>query len=371
MNIKKAEGYVNSLCYKLDQQRNYDDALSGGLVGLVTAVNTWYEKQKPLDSGLRFSDFFGRYVYSAAQRALYEISASGSASGSTFGTLEYKQKLLRENLEKRVKLYIEQNPNMAQLKSELLQELMMQDELENGSKKVIKAVSETDYNAVIGGGDGPADMWGTSTYQKESFSNDEILDGKQKYNSLLKSISQLMDLFDVREKSGVYVVNENRKLMDIYDRQIFLMRTGLDYKKTQAEVESNKMRDVYTLREIADEISEMKKAQGSPDAKMSEVAVLARWKRMISKLKAAIEMKPEIKAGLEYMLSYIDDNRDLMKKMSNDREAIVTKNERQKLRDSYKDNEDVLNIEMLDGKRLGDDYHLSDDNSLEDINVNL
>lgn len=373
--IKRVQIIVQKMCYKIDKIHYYNEALSGGLMGLSVAINSWYEKQKPLDTALRFSDFMGMHVYNYAQRALYQMTAGGT-TGSKVANYAHFSKKMKKDIEKRVDLYLKSNPNMAGLKQELIEELFIQEEVNNEKNKndsslskPFYSTSETDYNAIVGGEDGNADMWGLSDYGNETFSNDDILDGKQKYGYLLTSISKLMDLFDVKQnKQKEFIVNENRKLMDIYDRQIFLMRLGLDYKKTKNEVESSKFRDKYTWEEIAQEIVRMKKQNGATNPSFSAASVIARWERMIKKIKIAVEMQPKIKAGLEFMLNYIDNNRNLMEKLSNDREGISIKNERDLLKNNYADNEDILSIEMLDGSLLGDDYDLSDENSMDDMN---
>lgn len=362
--MTRVQAMVAHMCYKKGMTHLYDEALSGALVGLTVAINSWHKQQKSIDSALRFDDFYGIYVYKYAERSLYQISIGGS--GSTAANYQHFSGKMRKDISKRVDAYINENPNMAGMKPELVEELFVQEEIKENIKKPINPVKETDYNAIIGGVDGAANMWELSTYQEKTISNDDLLDGKQKYGKLLNSITELMDLFDVKEdkKSGKFVVNEKRKLMDVYDRQIFLMRLGLDYKKTKSEVASSKSRDNYTWEEIAAEISNMKLQNGDSSGKISAPAVLARWDRMIGKLKIAINKNPRIKAGLEYMLNYIDNNRSLIEKLSNDREELAIKDERDMLRTNYADDADVMGIEMLDNTLLGDNYILSDDNTL-------
>ncbi len=362
-NMGKVQRMVASLCYKSNMMHNYDDALSGGLMGLTVAVNAWYDKQKPSDSALRFSDFFGLYVYNYAQRALYQITSGGS--GSTAANYIHFRKVRKADMEKRVNEYIKANPEMADVKTELIENLLTQEEIDKNISKTLNPISETDYNAVIGGDDGDADMWNLSNYGKKNFTSEELLDGQKTYNKLLQSIHGLMNLFDVSDNNGTVKINKNRKLMDIYDRQIFLMKLGLDYKKTRSEVDNSdkpSTTEGYTWAEIADEIVRMKQNNGATNVKMSASAVLARWDRIIKKLKIAIEHNPKLKSGLEYMLNYIDNNKELIEKLSNDREEISIAMERQKLVDNYKSDPEIMDIEMLDGKRLGDDYDVSQDN---------
>ena len=370
-NLDAVQGIVGNLCYKLNKMHYYDDALSGGLMGLTVAVNTWYEKQRNHKSAIKFAEFSNVYVSMSARRALELVQNMGTTkSGSASATARTREKERKANAEKLINQYMLEHPNMIDMKNEMISELLEVEVLAGNNEyaKKLRAgvVTETDYNAVISGGDGAVDMWALSEYDKQTHSADDVVDAKQTYNTILTSINNLMDLFDVKQISGSeqYQVNQNRKLMDAYDRKIFLMKTGLEHKRTANEASKSKE---YTLEEIAAEIVQMKKANGEVNATMAITSITARWKNIIKKLKIAVDMDPKLKKGLEYMLTYIDNNRSIMQKLSNDREEINIKNDRDMLKDNYGNNDDIMDIEMLDSSRLGDDYDLAVSNELSEF----
>lgn len=367
-NIQMVQGIVRNLCKNLGMLHYYDDAFSGGLHGLTVAVNSWYEKQRNYKTSIKFSEFANTFISNTARRELELMRNSGrSKSGSNAANARTEEKQRRLNATKVIDQYLADNPNMVDLKNELIEDLLFAEEASgvkiNNAHKA-GAIAESDYNNTISGGDGYVDMWALSDYGTENYTVEDMVDAKQTYNSILKSINSLMNLFDIKfdKKTDTYQFKDNRKLMDVYDRKIFLMMTGLEHKRTKNEAEKNKR---YTLEDIAEEIVQMKRANGEVNATMAITSVTARWKNIIKKLKIAVDLDPKLKKGLEYMLNYIDNNRSLMEKLSNDREELNIKRDRDVIRQNYKDNEDVMNIEMLDSTRLGDEYELSVSNELD------
>lgn len=375
-SLPRVQRIANNICYKLNKMHQYDEALSGGLMGLAVAVDSWYEKQRNHSSAINFSEFSNVHVGNYARRAL-ELINSGGRSGSVAANDRHQEKKRRENAEKMVDTYLKNHPNMQDIKDTLISELLIAEELndeklaEKSARLKSTKITETDYNGMISGGEGAADMWALSDYGKTNYTADEITDAKQTYNTILESINKLMNLFDVKQIKGSnkYQVNNNRKLMDVYDRKIFLMYFGLVHKRTANEVKGDKDSDInrYTLREIADEIVEMKRANGDSNPTFAVTSVTARLNNIKKKLKIAVDMNPKLKKGLEYLLTYIDNNKGLMVKLSNDREELSIKKDRDLIRNNYSDNEDVMNIEMIDSTLLGDEYELEYSNELTDI----
>jgi len=359
-NLPKVQQLVGYVCAQMGQKHNFDDALSGGLMGLTIAVNSWYEKQRNYTSAIRFADFYKVHVRFYTQRALLEIMYGGMMSGSTSADNKHYYAKEQKRKEKLVQNYLVHNPELQGLDEDFIFSLIEDNEFEK--RKVENTpVYETTINDAISGGEGDVDMWSIGDYNSKAFSPDEIVDASQVYISLIDSIKRLMNLFDIKKVKDdetfdgqpVYEYNKNRKLMDEYDRKIFLMYTGLEHKKTANEGRMEK----YTLEEIAQEIVRMKRRKGVVNPTMAVTSVTSRWKNIIKKLKIAVNMDPKLRRGLEYALNYIDSNNELMRKMSNDREEVGIENDRNTIKEAYADNEDILNIEMIDGTKLKDEYN--------------
>jgi hypothetical protein len=81
----------------------------------------------------------------------------------------------------------------------------------------------------------------------------------------------------------------------------------------------------------------------------------------IKKSDGNVEENPNEKSG-----NWRLNNPDLLRKLSNNREEINMKIDRDELREIYSDDENALNRQLSDGKRLSDTFQISETNPLDD-----
>lgn len=356
-------GLVNAIAYKIASQQNrlkdINDAVCGGMLGLVIAINKWYSLQVISDTPLSFKDFANIYISNNAKRALYELSASG-ISGSGLASIQTQEKQKYEN-------FVKFNPQFKDLDNKVVMDII--DNIsEKVSDKPLNMVSETDYNATIGGDDGEVDMWSLSSYDKDEY---DPIEAKDNYVRLIKSISELMELFDSKVDGDGVISHTNKKLFDKYDRKIFLMNFGIDYKRDRDDDGKMKTRNLYTQEEMCLEIEAMFRADGQlgKDAKpktMSQPGLNYRISQIMKKIKSAMDFNPKLKTGFEYLYNYWMFNQEALNDMSNYREEIGMSLDRAELKEIYSDNEQQLNRQLTDGKRLSDVFEITEDNPFDD-----
>lgn len=397
-------GYVKSIayniCIKFGALNKIDDAISAGLLGLTVAINSWYKKQSLQDNPLSFKGFSSLHIYGAIQRELLGLEANGTESGSSKATIN------TYNKQKTAK-FIEDNPQYEGVdKSILIDLLASYDDRDSEGKKIntgIKTVSsvttESEYSNIVSGDEGDsADVWANASSSDDNV--EELVEGKLAYEKMLKSISDLLNLFEVKTDSKTGLISiTNKKLFDKYDRKVFMMYFGLQHKlEKESKLDKNGnviTRNDYTQDEIAEELFVMMLADGVPvDKPMSQAAVHARIAKILTKIKTAIEFNPELKMGFEYFINIkkTDDedtnvynergeiingvenkagnwrlnNPEMLRKLSNSREEIGMKVERDELREVYTGDEIALSRQLSDGKKLSDAFQISDTNPLDD-----
>jgi hypothetical protein len=249
---------------------------------------------------------------------------------------------------------------------------VVMDIIDNISEKVsdkpLNMVSETDYNATIGGDDGEVDMWSLSSYDKDEY---DPIEAKDNYVRLIKSISELMELFDSKVDGDGVISHTNKKLFDKYDRKIFLMNFGIDYKRDRDDDGKMKTRNLYTQEEMCLEIEAMFRVDGQigKDGKpktMSQPGLNYRISQIMKKIKSAMDFNPKLKTGFEYLYNYWMFNQEALNDMSNYREEIGMSLDRAELKEIYSDNEQQLNRQLTDGKRLSDVFEITADNPFDD-----
>lgn len=352
-------GLVKSIAYnmtaKLGIQKYFeDDAVSYGLLGLTVAINKWYSLQKSADSALSFKGFANQYISMNIQRGLYEIQSGGDASGSTIATLATKSKQKIEN-------FIKYNPEFADFDKTLLNNILAGYD---GTDAPLDIVKESDYVHSVGGEEGDGDIWANATVSNDSTS--DYVEAKIEYENLLKSIKELLNLFETKvdKNTGIKKIT-GRKMFDKYDRKLFMMYFGLEFKRQKTAGSKDAL---YTQEEMGLELQAMYAADGinktfsqaSLSGKDGRIAVL------LNKIKSAMEHNPKLKSGFEYLYNYWLENVENMNLMSNNREEIGMRNDRDELREIYSNNEAELNRQLSDGKKLSEVFQISDTNPLDD-----
>lgn len=387
-NINYVKSIAYNICVKFKALNKMDDAVSAGLLGLTVAVNSWYVKQSLQDSPLSFKGFSSLHIYGAIQRELLGLDANGTESGSSKATVNTHNK-------QKINNFLKDNPQYEGVdKSILIDLLASYDDKDTDGKKIntgVKTISnvttESEYSNVISDEEGDSsEIWANAASSDDNI--EELLEGKMEYEKMLKSISDLLNLFETKtdNKTGLLSIT-NKKLFDKYDKKIFMMYFGLQHKieKELDKNGNNVTRNEYTQEEIADELFYMMKADGlAVNEPFSQPAINYRITKILTKIKSAMEFNPELKMGFEYFINIKKsdgnveenpneksgnwrlNNPDLLRKLSNNREEINMKIDRDELREIYSDDENALNRQLSDGKRLSDTFQISETNPLDD-----
>lgn len=387
--------YANSISYKMCEKAGLlntkkEDALSAGLEGLALALDRWFNKQIKLSgSPTSFKAFAQITIAQTVQRELYNLSGMGSASGSTIADNNHWNK-------KKVNNFIKDNKQFADVDPSIVMELLAayeeSGEIKTGVKLNSKISTATEYSEIIGGGDeeGSTDIFDNATNAEDNIS--EFLEGKLAYEKMLKSISDILGMFEMStdKRTGITRITD-KKLFDKYDRKIFMMYFGLQHKieKTYDDNGNEITRNEYTQNEIANELFLLMKSDGHVlDKPFSQAAIKYRIDSILLKIKRALELQPDLKSGFEYFINirHSDgdienkpnekagnwrlNNPDLLKTLSNSREEIGMKIDREDLREIYAGNQRAMKTQLSDGKRLSDVFEISDSNPLdEEINA--
>lgn len=387
-NINYVKSIAYNICVKFKALNKMDDAVSAGLLGLTVAVNSWYVKQSLQDSPLSFKGFSSLHIYGAIQRELLGLEANGTESGSSKATVNTHNK-------QKINNFLKDNPQYEGVdKSILIDLLASYDDKDADGKKIntgVKTISnvttESEYSNIISDEEGDSsEIWANAASSDDNI--EELLEGKMEYEKMLKSISDLLNLFETKtdNKTGLLSIT-NKKLFDKYDKKIFMMYFGLQHKieKELDKNGNNVTRNEYTQEEIADELFYMMKADGLVvNEPFSQPAINYRITKILTKIKSAMEFNPELKMGFEYFINIKKsdgnveenpneksgnwrlNNPDLLRKLSNNREEINMKIDRDELREIYSDDENALNRQLSDGKRLSDTFQISETNPLDD-----
>ena len=97
----------------------------------------------------------------------------------------------------------------------------------------------------------------------------------------------------------------------------------------------------------------------------SQPAIYDKIKKLQKHISNEINNNPKLKLGFDYLFIYWTQNSHLLEVMSNNRDEIGMKLERNVLRDAYSNSPQALNTVLTDGKRLSDIFDISDTNPLD------
>ena len=348
-----------------------DDAISYGLLGLTNVVNKWYTSQKMLNSALSIDGLISIEVPFIIQQGLMELTAGGVISGTNKATLFSK-------LNKKQKDFVKYNPEFKNIDRDFLNEILAG--YDESSNIVVNSASE--ITSTVGSGsdeEQDADIWSNMNVDDSIIVSEEI-DGKIQYQNLLNSLKKIFSLFDYREKDGEYI-QKNRKMFDKYDRRIFMMYFGFETKPLTEKDKNKKtgsIRNTYTLSEIAEEIQTMMRVDGYINKTFTTAALTdarpgheGRLTRIVQRLKGLAKTNPEIYQGLAYIYKYYQEHKGVMDKLSDSREELVTKIDKDELREIYADLPQKLNEIQPDGTKLSDIVEVSENNPLDKNSVDF
>jgi hypothetical protein len=356
-NVPLVKSIAYNICSKLGQQNKIQDAISYGLLGLTVAINKWYSIQKMADTALSFKGFANSYIAGSIQRGILELKGAGTASGSTMATMATMNK-------KKIENFIKYNPEFVDMDKTVLNDMLAGYD---GTAQPLNMVTESDYTGTVGGDEGDgADIWASAV--KDNSNMSDYVEDKLEYERLLTSTRDLLNLFDTKggeQKTGLKSVMQ-KKLFNKYDRKLFMMYFGLEYKRQRVGNTAGSIADNhYTQQEMAEELSAMYAADGIQKTFSQASLSGGRIPNMLNKIKFAMSENPKLKAGFEYLFHYWQQHSENMNTFSNNREEIGMAFDRQELRQIYHDNGSELNRQLSDGKRLSDVFEISASNPLD------
>lgn len=345
-------GMVKSIAYSactangsMRSMEYLDDCVSAGLLALTGAINNWIKLQQAYPVSLSFKGWARVNITNAIKRELMSQQAGGDVSGSRIADL-----ISREN--KKINNFLDNFPQYKEFDKEFVKELVIEmDTLDSGKRTAntndIRAkVTESDIMSGAQDGDG-ADMW-ANVNKDESI---DMVEVASEYNSLINSISELMST------------------MNKFEKKLFMLYFGFEKKlERRDDVDKKTVSNKYTQAEIGVELYNFYVANGAkPKAlnnSFSQPAIFDKVKKLEKHIKNQINLKPSLKIGFDYLFIYFTQNTQLLEVMSNNREEIGMKIERDFLRNHYIDNEEISSIQLSDGKRLSDIFDISSSNPL-------
>ena len=344
INMVKSAAY--GVCSAAGQKsmQYYDDCVSAGLLALTGAINDWVKLQQAYPVSLSFKGWARINITNAIKRELYSQQSGGRLSGSRIADM-----ITREN--KKIDSFLENFPQYKEFDKSFIRELVVTMDVNDSNRKVTSTndihpiVSESDIMASAQDGDG-ADLWANVT----SSDNVDMVEAKFEYNALIESISALLGT------------------MNKFEKKLFMLYFGFE-KKIEVDTNGNKVNDTYTQQEIGEELYNFYVANGTkPKAtgnSFSQPAIYDKIKKLQKHISNEINNNPKLKLGFDYLFIYWTQNSHLLEVMSNNRDEIGMKLERNVLRDAYSNSPQALNTVLTDGKRLSDIFDISDTNPLD------
>ena len=348
-NVKYVSAIAYNKCSSLNMLHYFDDCVAYGLLGLTVAINRWYDIQKIENSAVSFEGFAHTYITNSIQKGLYELSSGGRINKDSMANIVFRRK-------KQFDHFLKNNPEFKDIPEELL-ESMVEGLLEDLPGTVM---TESEYtNMVSGGQQDGGDVWANAVVS--DVKEDSYTESKMEYERLIKGIKDLFGLFQTKldKETGIKEITSD-KIFNKYDYKLFLMATGLEFKRDATDGKSE-----YTQEEMGIILSQYYANDGISKT-FSASAISTRVKVLFEKIKTIMLENPSIKAGFEYLWTYCAANREDIHKLSNNREELGIKFERDELREAFSDNDKELNRMLSDGKKLSDIYQTSDNNPLDE-----
>lgn len=323
----------------------YDDCVSAGLLALTGAINEWIKLQQSYPVSLSFKGWARINVSNAVKRELWSQQSGGRLSGSRMADM-----ISREN--KKIETFLNNFPQYKEFDKEFVRELVTSIDVGDSNRRITTTndikpiVSQSDILSSAEDGDG-SDLW--SNLNADEFV--DMAEAKSEYNALINSISELL------------------KTMNKFEKKLFMMYFGFEKKLERYDEGKKTVSNRYTQSEIGEELYNFYVANGAkPKAlnnSFSQPAIFDKIKKLEKHISNEINNNPKLKLGFDYLVIYWTQNTQLLEVMSNNREEIGMKLERDILREYYKDNPQISNIQLSDGKRLSEIFDISSSNPLD------
>ncbi len=354
-NVEYVKGIAYNTCSRLNMMHNFDDATAYGLLGLSLAIDKWYKIQKLRDSAVSFNGFAHLYITNAIKKGMYELNSGGVINPSSMATLVTKYNQQMDSFKKN-------NPELKDLPKELIEGIL------DGLTDIVKpgtVVTESTYSDIIGGEGADADIW--ANVASSNMNDDKFIEAKLEYEELLKSIKALFNLFEIKvdQETGIREITK-KKIFNKFDYKLFKLCYGIEFKREEINSGRNTVNNLYDQTEIADIMSAYYASFGATNRTFTQSAISSRIKTLNEKIKAAIDDNPVLKSGFEYMYNYMSANSDAMRLLTNSREEMDIKLEREELKEVYSADSVEMEKILSDGKKLNDVYQMSASNPLDE-----
>jgi len=294
-NIEYVKGIAYNSCSKLNLMHLYDDCVAYGLVGLSVAIDKWYKTQKIANSAISFNGFAHQYVTGAIKRGMYELNSGGTISGSSMATLVHFY-------DGQLKSFLQNNPELKDLPREML------DTLLDGMSSIEKpagVVTESKYSDVVGGSEGGqnADIW--ANVASSSMSAEVGFEFEEVY----RSVKELFNLFETKIDSDTGKKEfTKKKIFNKFDYKLFKLLYGLEVKNGFIGGGKLNATNIYKQEEMGKVLSDYYASFGATNKTFSQSAMSTKIATLQAKLKSAFIEYPGIKAGLEFLWTYIQTN---------------------------------------------------------------
>ena len=358
-HIGMVKSVAYSVCSKsgIVDQLKYSDCVSAGLLALTGAINNWIEMQKVFPTSLSFKGWARIAVQNAIKREMLLLQSGGMVSGTRMADLMTREK-------RKLETFLEHHPQYKEFDKEIVLDIVLgmeTEELTKNSKKRKNIISTRDTKAIVSqsdivnsgeDADEGNDIW--STVVKDTVT--DMTEAKSEYTQLLNSISELLST------------------LDKYDKKLFMMYYGFEKKMEKDDVTGKTVSNNYKQAEMAQELYDYYIANGIKPAKatngtFSQPAISYRLQKLEETIANILKEKPQLKQGFEFLMAYWLQHSDMLQTMSNNREELGMKLERDMLRNHYSDDEETLNIQLSDGKKLRDAFDISDSNPLDSEDI--
>lgn len=364
-NVAYVKSVAYNLCSRQNMMHNFDDAVAYGLLGLSIAIDKWYTIQKMEDSAMSFAGFAHQYVVGDIKKGLFELTSGGMINKSSAATVDF-------NRNKQMELFLTTNPELKSVPSEMLEILF---DRAYTMQRPDQVVSQSKYEEIVGGGNGAdidGDIWANAVGSGDSF-DDSFAESKMEYENLLKSIKALFNMFETKiDKTTGEKVKTEYKIFNKFDYKLFKLYFGLEFKRESIGQKGANatMTNRYNQTEMA-QIMVDYYAQFGIKKTFTQSAINYQISRLLEKIKLIMDENPVIRAGFEFIFNYWQTNSETMNYLSNNREELGIKLDRDELRQTYKDNDAEMNRQLSDGKRLSDIFTTSDMNMLDEEIANV
>lgn len=344
--ISYVKGIAYRICMSSNAMHYYDDCLSAGLLALTEVVNNWISMQQIMQTNLSIKGMINVKVSNVCKRELWSQQSGGRLSGSAMADYAHREKKLINN-------FIEHNPEWANFDKNFIKDLITSYDTNAFKQGIGAIVSESEILAGGEDADGGADIW--SNLNKD-VSEVDMIEAKSEYNQLMIGINTLL------------------KSLNKFERKLFMLYYGFE-KKLQSESKSLN----YTQEEIGRILFKFYRENGGvmkgKGDSFSQPAIYAKVKNLESKIAQILNENPSLREAFDYMMQYWLVNSDALKVLSDGRDEIGIKMERDTFKERIAEIEDedlrqkYSNIQLVDGSTIGSEYNVSDYNPLDDSDV--